>query len=63
MKYKTVGLQGEVQAKDLQLEICKNTIDHRRKRYIDHARDPGKDNVIIIVRKLTTSCTNKYHDL
>ena len=63
MKYKTAGLQGEVQAKEQQLEICKNTIDHVRERYIDHARDPGKDNIIIIVRKLTTSCTNKYHDL
>lgn len=25
-------------------------------RYVDHARDPGKDNVIIIVRK-----HNAYH--
>ena len=26
-------------------------------------RDPGKDNIIIIVRKYTTSANNKYHDL
>ena len=28
-----------------------------------HARDPGKDTIIILVRKHTTSANDKYHDL
>ena len=30
---------------------------------VDHARDPGKDNIIIIVRKYTTSANDKFRDL
>ena len=45
-----------------QLQICQETIVHLRTRYVDHARDPGKDNIIIIVRKHTTSANDRYHD-
>ena len=34
-------------------------IDH----YVDHARDPGKDNIVIIVRKHATSTKDKHDDL
>ena len=34
-----------------------------RTRYVPHARNPGKDNIIIIVRKHTTSANDKYYDL
>ena len=36
---------------------------HLRVCYVDHARDLGKDNIIIIVRKHTTSANDKYCDL
>ena len=47
---------------DQLIERFENTIIHLRERYGNHARDPGKDN-IIIVWKHTTSATDKYHDL
>ena len=31
--------------------------------YVPHARDLGKDNIIIIVLKHTTPANDKYHDL
>ena len=36
--------------------------DHNN-RYVPHARDPGEDNIVIIVRKHTTSVNDKFHDL
>ena len=55
IKYATV--------EDQLTERCENAINHLREPYVDHARDPGKDNVIIIAQKHTTSATNKYYDL
>ena len=34
---------------------------HLRTCYVDHVRDPGKDNIIIILRKNTTPAM--FHDL
>ena len=57
------GLQGEIHAKDQLTEKCKNTITHLEKRHVDHARNTGKDNIIIIVQKNAILTTIKYHDL
>ena len=42
---------------------CKQKETHLKTRYVDHARDPGKDNIIIIVRKHIRPANDKYHDL
>ena len=63
VKYENVKFQGEIHAKDQQIEKCKNTMTHLRERYVDHTMNPGKDNIIIIVEKHTTSATDMYHDL
>ena len=47
----------------VELQKCQDTITHLRTRYVDHTRDPGKYNIIIIVRKHTTSANDKFHDL
>ena len=44
-------------------ERCQNTITRLRTRYVDHARDPSRYNIIIIVRKHTRPANDKYHDL
>ena len=61
--YKNVVLQAQQDAYQAQLQGCEDTNTHLRAHYVDHARDPGKDNIIIIVRKHTTSANDKYHDL
>ena len=45
IQYENIGLQCEIRAKDQQIAAW-------QRRYVDHARDPDKDNIIIIVKKL-----------
>ena len=48
-------LKEDIQHKDEQIVIYENRIAHLRQRYVDHAKDPGLDNIVIIVCKHTTS--------
>ena len=50
IKYKNVGLQGGIHAKDQKIEIFENTINHLRQRYVDHAKNPGLVNAVMVVR-------------
>ena len=63
IQYENAALQAQRDVYQTQLKRCEDTITHFREGYVDHARDPSKDNIIIIVRKHTTSANNKYHDL
>ena len=47
----------------MQGSLHQDIITHLKKRYVPHAKDPGKDNIIIIVRKHTTPTKDKFHDL
>ena len=62
-QYENVALQPQRNVCQTQLQRCEITITHLRTRYVDYARDPGKDNIIIIVRKHATPANDKYHDL
>ena len=62
-EYEKVALQVQRDVYKAELQRCQDSMTCLRKRYVDHARDPGKDNIIIIVRKHTTSANDKYHDL
>ena len=62
-KYKNVALQAQKDVYQAELQKCQDIITHLKTRYIPHARNPRKDNIIIIVWKHTTSANNKYHDL
>ena len=57
-----VGLQGEIKPKDQQIEASQNKIAELVERYVDHCRNPSKDNIVIIVRKHTTPENDKYHN-
>ena len=56
-------LQGDIHAKDQQIEKCGNIINHLRERYVDETRNLGQDHSIIIAQKHATSATNKHHDV
>ena len=71
IEYKNVGLQGEIRAKDQQIEASQNIalrlstlcrIAELVERYVDHCRNPSKDNIVIIIRKHTTPENDKYHN-
>ena len=55
IKYENVALQGQRDVYQVELQKCQDIITHLKTRHVPHARDPGKDNIIIIVRKHTTS--------
>ena len=63
IQYENVALQAQRDVYQAQLQRCRDTIAHLRTRYVDHARDPGKDNIIIIVRKHEKPANDKFHDL
>ena len=62
-EYEDVALQAQKDVYKEQLQKCQDTIAHLKTRYVPHARDPGKDNIIIIIRKHTTPVKDKFHDL
>ena len=63
IQYENVALQAQRDVYQTQLQRCIENITHLRARYVDYSRDPGKVNIVIIVRKHTTSANDKYHDL
>ena len=62
-KYENVAFQAQRDVYQTQLQKCQDTIIHLKTRYVDHARDPSKDNIIIIVWKRTGPANDKFHDL
>ena len=60
--YENVGLQGEITAYQAQLQVSQNRITELVERYVDHCRNPSKDNIVIIVRKHATPENDKYHN-
>ena len=62
IQYENVALQAQRDVYQTQLQRCEDTITRLRVYYVDHARNPGKDNIIIIARKHTTSpiCHTMY---
>ena len=63
IQYENLVLQAQRDAYQTQLQRCQDTITHLRTRYVDHARDPSKYNIIIIARKHTRPASDKYNDL
>ena len=63
IQYENVALQAQRDVYQSELHRCQDTITHPKTRYVDHAKEPGKDNIILIVRKHTTPTNDKFHDL
>ena len=63
INYENMALQAQRDVYQAELQRCQDTIVHLETRYVPHARDPGKDNIIIFVRKHTTSANDEFHDL
>ena len=53
LEYNNTGLRGEIRAKDQEIERRREENADLRERYVEHCRDPGKDNVVIITKKHT----------
>ena len=53
LEFNNVGLQGEVRAKNEEIERREAEVAELRQRYVDRCQDVSKDNVVMIVRKHT----------
>ena len=48
-----MALQAQRDVYKDQLKKCQNIITHRGTRYVPNAKDPGKDNIVMIIEKNT----------
>ena len=51
LEYNNTGMHGEIRAKDQEIDRRREEIVELRERYVDHCRDPSKDNLVVITRK------------
>ena len=58
-----MALQAQRDVHQTQLPRCQDTIIHLKTRYLLHARDLSKDNIIIIVWKHTKPAKDKFYNL
>ena len=58
-----MALQAQRDVYQSQLQRCQDAITHLRTRYVDHARDPGINNIIIIVKKHKKPANDKFHGM
>ena len=62
LEYNKTGLQGEIRAKDQEIARRQSEIAELRERYVDHCRDPRKDNTVMITRKHTTDEDDEHFE-
>ena len=53
-EYENVALQAQRDVYQAELQKCQDIIIHLRTRCVDHAKDPGKNSVVMIIEKNTT---------
>ena len=58
-----MALQAQKDVYQAELQNCQDTITHLKTSYVPHARNPGKDNIVIMEQKHTTSANDKCHAL
>ena len=63
IQYENVAWQAQKDVYQAELQKSQDTITHLKTRYVLHTRNPGKDNIIIIVQKNTICANDKYHEL
>ena len=62
IKYDNEALQTQRDVYKDQLQKCQEIITHLRTRYADHAKDPGKDNIVMIIEKNTTPEKDGFYE-
>ena len=45
-----------------QLQKCQDIITYLSTRYVDHTKDPGKDNIVMIIEKNTASEEDEFYE-
>ena len=63
MIYRNVGMRTWPCKHQAELQKYQDIITHLETGCVPHAKNPGKDKIIIIVRKHTMPANDKFHDL
>ena len=61
-EHDNVALQAQRDVYKEQLQKCQDIITHLKKRYVPHAKDPGKDNIVMIIEKNTTPEEDEFYE-
>ena len=61
-EHDNVSLQAQRDVYKEHLQKCQDIIPHLKKRYVPHVKDPGKDNIVIIIEKNTTSEEDEFYE-
>ena len=62
IQYENVALQEQRDVYKDQLEECQDIITHLRTRYVDHTKDPGKDNIVMIIENDTAPEEDEFYE-
>ena len=62
IQYENVALQAQRDVNQAQLQRCEDIITHLRTRYVDHAKDPGKDNIVMIIEKNNAPKEDEFYE-
>ena len=57
-----MALQAQRDVYKEQLQKCQDIITRLRTRHVPHAKDPGKDNIVMIIEENTTPEENGLYE-
>ena len=61
-EHDNVALQAERDIYKEQLQKCQDIIAHLRTRYVDRAKDPDKDNIVMIIEKIAAPKEDEFYE-
>ena len=62
IQYENVALQAQRDVYKDQLQKCQDIITHLKTRHVPHAKDPGKDNIVMIIEKNTAPEEDEFYE-
>ena len=61
-EHNNVALQAQRDVYKKQLQKCQDIITHLRTRYVDYAKHPGKENIVVLIEENTTSEEDEFYE-
>ena len=61
MKYDNVALQAQRDVYKDQLQKCQDIITHLKTRHVPHAKEPGKDKIVMVTEKNTSPKEDEFY--
>ena len=61
-EHDNLALQAQRDVYKEQLQKCQDIITHLKTRHVPHAKDPGKDNIVMIIEKNTAPEEDEFYE-